>query len=236
MSDPFAHAHWRPWHMEPLGADQPPVADAGAARRELARKRAFEQRLALQQLREQTEAQAREVGHAEGREQGYAQGLEEGRKAAAEELRQQLEQTLAPLRALCRSFDQALQAVDGQVASQLGRVAIDLAGRLAGQALAVQPAQVEVLVRQMLACEPALSGKPGLGLNPNDLPWVQGCLGDELAAAGWHLQADPSILPGGCRLLSTAGELDATRQARQDLFERNAQWLLERAAAEPGSV
>ncbi|MFJ4344807.1 flagellar assembly protein FliH [Pseudomonas sp. NPDC089401] len=235
MSDPFAQSHWRPWHMEPLGGDEAPAVEAGAARRELARKRALEQRLALQQLREQTEAEAREAGHAEGREQGYAQGLAEGRKAAAEELRQQLAQTLEPLRQLCQGFDDALREVDGLVASQLGRVAIDLAGRLAGQALAVQPAQVEVLVRQMLACEPALTGKPGLSLNPGDLPWVQGCLGDELTAAGWSLQADSSILPGGCRLLSAAGELDATRQARQDLFERNGQWLLEVAAAEAGN-
>jgi flagellar assembly protein FliH len=229
MSEPLAT--WQPWCMEPLGSNEPAAVQAGAARRELARKRAFEQRLELQRLREQTRAEALQQGHAEGKQQGYAQGLAEGREAAAEELRLQLQQTLEPLRALCQSFEAALGEVDGLIAGQLGRVAIDLAARLAGQAMAVQPEQVEALVRQMLACEPVLAGKPALHLSASDLPWVQRTLGDELAAAGWTLQADPHILPGGCRLLSAAGELDATRQLRQDLFERNGQWLLEVAAA-----
>lgn len=231
MSDPLAS--WQPWCMEPLASTAPATVDAGAARREQARRRAFEQRLELQRLREQTRAEALQQGLLEGKEQGYAQGLAEGREAAAEELRKQLSQTLEPLRALCQSFDDALRQVDGQVAGQLGQVAIDLAARLAGKAMAVQPEQVEALARQMLACEPVLAGKPALHLNADDLPWVQGCLGDELAAAGWSLQADPHILPGGCRLLSAAGELDATRQTRQDLFERSGQWLLEAAAAVP---
>jgi len=228
-------ATWQPWSMEPLASNEPATVDTGAARREQARRRAFEQRLALQRLREQTQAEAQQQGHAEGREQGYAQGLAEGREAAAEELRQQLSQTLEPLRALCQSFDEALRQVDGLVAGQLGQVAIDLAARLAGKAMAVQPDQVAALVRQMLACEPVLAGKPALHLSPDDLRWVQDCLGEELAAAGWSLQADSHILPGGCRLLSAAGELDATRQTRQDLFERSGQWLLEATAAVPGA-
>lgn len=228
-----AQEHWQPWHMEPLGTDAPSTDDPDAPRRERLRKQAFEKRLELQRLRDQTLAEAREQGLAEGREQGHAQGLAEGREAAAEELRQQVLKTLEPLRALCLSFDEALREVDGLVAKQLGRVALDLAGRLAGKALSVQADQVEVLVRQMLACEPVLAGKPSLSLNPDDLPWVQSSLGDALDTAGWSLHADPSVLPGGCRVSSTAGELDATRQTRQDLFERSGQWLLEETILPP---
>jgi len=222
-----AREHWQPWQMEPLGTDAPSADDPDAPRRERLRRQAFEKRLELQRLRAETLAQAHEQGLAEGREHGHAQGLAEGREAAAEELRQQVLKTLEPLRALCLSFDEALREVDDRVAKQLGQVALDLAGRLAGKALSVQAGQVEALVRQMLACEPVLAGKPSLSLSPDDLPWVQGCLADELAAAGWSLQADPSVLPGGCRVMSTAGEMDATRQTRHDLFERNGQWLLE---------
>lgn len=213
--------------MEPLGAGDSAAADALMARREHARKRAFEQRLELQRLREQTMAEAEQAGLAQGKEQGYAQGLAEGREAAAEELRQQVRQTLEPLRALCVSFDEALREVDSQVAGQLGRMALDLAARLAGKAMAVQPEQVQELVRQMLASDPVLGGKPALSLNPDDLPWVQSNLADELEAAGWALQADPALLPGGCRVHSSGAELDATCQTRQALFERNGQWLLD---------
>lgn len=234
MSEPLAS--WRPWQMEPLGSGEADADEAHAAQRERLRRRAFEQRLALERQRNEALAEARQAGHAEGREQGYADGLEEGRAAAAEELRQQVRQTLEPLRSLCLSFDAALHEVDGLLAGQIGRVALDLAARLAGEALAVQPAQVEALVRQMLASEPQLSGKPRLSLNPDDLPWVDSSLGEELAQAGWSLHADPAILPGGCRVASTGGELDATRETRQALFDASGQWLLEQAPAAPDTA
>lgn len=230
MSERLPHGHWQAWQMDPLGTEAPLSVDPDAARREQQRKHALAQRLALQRLRDQAQAEAERLGHAQGKELGYAQGLAEGREAAAEELRQQVSQTLEPLRALCLSFDEALRKVDDLVARQVGQVALELASRLAGTALSVQPEHVEQLARRMLACEPALTGKPSLELNPGDLPWVQGSLGDELAAAGWTLHADPSIEPGGCRALSATAELDATRQTRQALFERNGQWLLDEMA------
>ncbi|AVD90820.1 flagellar assembly protein FliH [Pseudomonas sp. SWI44] len=213
--------------MDPLGTQEPICADPDTAHREQQRKHALAQRLALQRLRDQAQSEAERLGHAQGKQLGYAQGLAEGREAAAEELRQQVSQTLEPLRALCLSFDEALREVDSLVARQVGQVALELASRLAGMALAIQPEQVEQLARRMLACEPALTGRPSLNLNPDDLPWVQGSLGDELAAAGWTLHADPSVAPGGCRALSATAELDATRLTRQTLFERNGQWLLD---------
>lgn len=222
-----AMTRWQPWQMEPLGSGDVAADEAHAAQRERLRRRAFEQRLELERQRSEALAEARQIGHAEGREQGYAVGLEEGRAAAAEELREQVRQTLEPLRSLYQSFDAALHEVDGLLAGQVGRVALDLAARLAGEALAVQPAQVEVLVRQMLASEPHLSGKPRLSLNPNDLPWVESSLGEDLEAAGWSLRADPAILPGGCRVSSAAGELDATRQTREAMFNDAGQWLLD---------
>lgn len=231
MSESLPKGHWQAWQMDPLGADALEAIDPQAAQRERQRKQALAQRQALQRLRAQAEAEAERLGHAQGKALGYAQGLAEGREAAAEELRQQLDQTLEPLRALCQNFDTALREVDDQLARQVGEVALELASRLAGLALSVQPQQVEQLARQMLACEPALSGKPSLNLNPGDLAWVQERLGEELTAAGWSLHADASILPGGCRAQTPAAELDATRQTRQALFERSGQWLLDAAIA-----
>lgn len=218
---------WQTWRMEPLGVTAPSVTQPQDGEREQQRQKAFERRLELQRLRERLQAEAEQVGHAEGREKGYAKGLAEGRETAAEELRQQVQQTLEPLRALCLNFDAALREVDGQLAAEVGRVALHLAGQLAGEALAVQPAQVEAQVRQMLACEPALSGKPRLDLHPDDLPWVESSLGEALEAAGWSLHADAQLLPGGCRVASASGELDATRQTREAMFQNNGQWLLD---------
>jgi|GEM_PF-2400477 len=224
---------WQTWRMEPLGVAAPVVSEPQDPERERQRRLAAERRQALQHLRESTLAEAQQQGHALGKELGYAEGLAEGREAAAEELRQQVRQTLEPLRALCLGFDAALREVDDHLASEIGRIALDLAARLAGEALAVQPAQVEAQVRQMLACEPALGGKPRLNLNPDDLPWVESSLGEELEAAGWSLAADPHILPGGCRLVSASGELDATRQTREALFKDSGNWQLDELGPAP---
>ena len=227
---------WQTWQMEALGRDEPLSADdPDTGRRELLRKQAFEQKLELHKLRDKTLGEARQAGHAQGLEQGYAQGLSEGREAAAVELQAQILTTLQPLLELCQNFEQALEQVDQHIARQLTRVALDTARQLAGEALTAQPEQVICTVQAMLSNNPDLSGKPRLHLNPDDLQWVQGSLGEQLVEAGWVMHADPKILPGGCRLTSASGELDATRQSRWDMLNATAERILDQTVASLGT-
>lgn len=226
---------WQTWQMEALGRDELlSTDDPDMGRRELLRKKAFQQKLELQTLREKTLSEAQQAGHAQGMEQGYAQGLVEGREAAAVELQQQIARTLQPLLELCQNFEQALEQMDEHIARQLTRVALDTARQLAGEALTAQPEQVICTVQAMLGSNPDLSGKPRLHLNPDDLQWVQGSLGEQLAAAGWVMNADPKILPGGCRVTSASGELDATRQSRWEMLNGTAERLLDQTVASLG--
>lgn len=218
---------WQPWQMEPLGSPASAGDDPQSSNRERLRKQAFQHKLQLQVLREKTISDAQQLGHAQGLEQGYAQGLEEGRQAAAVELQQQAVHTLQPLLALCRNFDDALKSMDAHIARQLVRIALDAARQLAGDALVAQPEQVLALVQGMLDSDVELTGKPKLWLNPQDLQRVQDSLGEQLDAAGWALHADPSMLPGGCRVVSASGELDATRQSRLSLLNRSVERTLD---------
>ena len=181
----------------------------------------------MQVLREKTISDAQQLGHAQGVEQGYAQGLEQGREAAAVELQQQVVHTLQPLLALCRNFDEALKSMDQHIAHQLVRIALDAARQLAGDALTAQPEQVLELVQGMLDSDLELTGKPKLWLHPEDLQRVQDSLGEQVEAAGWVLQADTSMLPGGCRVASASGELDATRPSRLGLLTRSVERVLD---------
>lgn len=191
------------------------------------RKQAFQRKLEMQVLREKTLAEAQQVGHAQGVEQGYAQGLSEGRQAAAVELHQQVRQTLQPLLELCRNFDEALKAMDTHIARQLVGIALEAARQLAGDALAAQPEQVLVLVKSLLDSDLELTGKPKLWLHPEDLQRVQHSLGEQIEAAGWALHADSAMLPGGCRVVSAGGELDATRPSRLGLLNRSVERTLD---------
>jgi flagellar assembly protein FliH len=98
---------------------------------------------------------------------------------------------------------------------------------LAGEALTAQPEQVLVLISRLLDSDLELTGKPKLWLNPEDLQRVQDSLGEQIDAAGWALHADPAMLPGGCRVVSAGGELDATRPSRLDLLQRNVERALD---------
>ena len=218
---------WQPWQMDPLASPATSTDDPHSSHRERLRKQAFQHKLDMQVLREKTLAEARQTGHAQGVEQGYAQGLEEGRQAAAVELQQQVVRTLQPLLELCRNFDEALKSMDVQIASQLVRIALEAARQLAGEALTAQPEQVLVLVNRLLDSDLELTGNPKLWLNPEELQRVQDSLGEQLDAAGWALHADPAMLPGGCRVVSAGGELDATRPSRLGLLERNVERALD---------
>ncbi|WP_058546283.1 flagellar assembly protein FliH [Pseudomonas fluorescens] len=222
---------WQTWQMDPLGSNEVPAPDPEMSHRELRRKQAFQHRLEMQALREKTVSEAQQIGHAQGMEQGYAQGLSEGRQAAALELQQQVLQTLQPLLELCQNFDQALKQMDAHIARQLTRIALDAAQQLAGEALTAQPEQVIAIVQRMLHSDPELTGKPRLWLNPDDLLLVHSSLGEQIAAAGWALHADTAILPGGCRVVSASGELDATRQSRLGMLSRSTERALDNAVA-----
>ncbi|MFJ4144137.1 flagellar assembly protein FliH [Pseudomonas sp. NPDC089734] len=222
---------WQTWQMDPLGSNEAPVLDPDMSRREQLRKQAFQHKLEMQVLREKTVSEAQQVGHAQGVEQGYAQGLSEGRQAAAVELQQQIVQTLQPLLELCQNFDQALRQMDAHIARQLTRIALDTARQLAGEALTAQPEQVISIVQKMLNGNPELTGKPRLWLNPDDLQLVQSSLAGQIEAAGWVLQGDSTILPGGCRVVSASGEMDATRQSRWEMLSRNTDRTLDDAVS-----
>ncbi len=213
--------------MDPLGSPATPDDDPQTTHRERLRKQAFQHKLEMQVLREKTISDAQQLGHAQGVEQGYAQGLEQGREAAAVELQQQVVHTLQPLLALCRNFDEALKSMDQHIAHQLVRIALDAARQLAGDALTAQPEQVLELVQGMLDSDLELTGKPKLWLHPEDLQRVQDSLGEQVEAAGWVLQADTSMLPGGCRVASASGELDATRPSRLGLLTRSVERVLD---------
>ena len=135
--------------------------------------------------------------------------------------------TLQPLLELCRNFDEALKAMDAQIARQLVRIALQAAEQLAGEALTAKPEQVLTLVQGMLDSDLELTGKPKLWLHPEDVQRVQAGLGEQLELAGWVLHADPSMLPGGCRVVSAGGELDATRPSRLGLLQSNVERSLE---------
>jgi flagellar assembly protein FliH len=118
------------------------------------------------------------------------------------------------LRCLVQSWPAALHAAEQGVAQDLVALAMDLARQVLGQSLAAQPQAILAVVHDLLQAEPALVGSPQLMVHPDDGEIVSALMEKELLSAGWRIRCDADIQRGGCRVLSTSGERDATLQTR----------------------
>lgn len=199
---------WQRWEMSSFTQEPAPGPTAAPAEPEL-------QPLAPVLLMNEAELsrlrlEAQKAGEADGYEQGYGRGLADGQAAGLAAMRAQAGQ----LQALTLALPAALRAAEDMVADELLALALDIARQVFGQALAVDPQAILTVVHELLQAEPALSGAPQLLLHADDAALVKEHLGDELKGAGWRIRVDGHISRGGCRVLASGGERDATLETR----------------------
>jgi flagellar assembly protein FliH len=167
--------------------------------------------------------QARAEGLSEGERDGLAKGLEEGRRsghqAAMNEMKAQLAQVWAALSsavtqlesarieleaagitevvelssAIARRVTKRQAAIDPGVLTENIREAMSLAVHAADVRIVINPAQRQTLTQEL----------PKLQLHWPNLKHVE-------------LVDDPSISPGGCRVLTRQGEVDAQIDTQLD--------------------
>ena len=199
---------WERWEMTSFSEELQPVAAKAVSEPVLAPIEAVvlidEAELARLRL------QAQKAGETEGYEQGYARGQTEGHAAGLAAVQAQAGQ----LHALTLALPAALLIAETSVADDLLALALDIARQVLGQALTAEPQAILAVVHELLQAEPALSGAPQLLLHPDDAALVKEHLADDLKGAGWRLRADAHITRGGCRVLATSGEKDATLETR----------------------
>ncbi|WP_043318863.1 flagellar assembly protein FliH [Microbulbifer sp. HZ11] len=202
---------WRRWQPEDLSGER--------ERRDCMQKSLAKE---LDGLRTSAREEGHQQGYEAGYSDGYALGLSEGRAEGIAETDQQRKILLAPLEELARNFSHALTSIDGEIAEEISKLALLVGRHLADEALKADPQQVCGLVRTLLREEPVTSDQARLWLHPEDLPLVQTDLGNELISAGWRLEQDPRLTRGGCRVTTSSGELDATRETRwQEVLKRS---------------
>ena len=213
---------WQRWEMtsfaEGLHADLAKVADPEPALPP------FEPVLLIDEAElAELRLQAQKAGETEGYEQGYARGQAEGHAAGLAAVQAQAGQ----LQALTLALPAALRLAESSVADDLLALALDIAKQVLGQALTAEPQAFLAVVHELLQAEPALSGAPQLLLHPDDAALVKEHLADDLKSAGWRLRADAHITRGGCRVLASSGERDASLETR---WERVAATLARNAS------
>lgn len=143
----------------------------------------------------------------QAREEGYAAGLAEGRAAA----KQQLDERLARLEAICTAAARPLAGMDDAVERELALLATLIARRVVARELQLDPSLIERVVREAAAALPAATRELRVWVNPSDMDLLR-----ELGAAEphWRLGANPALQRGDCMLESASSRLDARLSTR----------------------
>lgn len=159
--------------------------------------------------------------HVEAHEQGYAAGHEEGLALGRA--------SAARINAVMTTLEQALKALDQQVAEQLLATSVEIANQMLRQALRIKPELLLPVVREAVSTLHSLTGHPALFVHPDDAALIRTHLGDQLAHNNWRIIEDASLTPGGCRVELAASEVDATLETRwRRVIESigiNEEWL-----------
>ena len=150
-------------------------------------------------------AHLKDTARKDGYNAGFGSGRADGSTAAAAEA--------AHLRELAAALDRARVALTDETAQALLTLAVDIAQHILRVELSLHPQSMLPAVREALDLAGG-GAHPQLLLNPGDVDFVRRHLGDDLAVHAWRLTEDARIEPGGCRVVSADGAVDATLATR----------------------
>ena len=168
-------------------------------------KRSRDDPQAQAQQRAKDEAERIKAIHQRAYREGYEAGYSKGASmASAEAVR---------LAELVEGAQQEMAGLEQGVAEDLVRLALTLAKTLVRESLKVHPELVQAVVRETVHDVPPFGQGTRLRLNPEDAKLLDLHLQKELGA-DWTVVEDASMARGGCRIESTAGEIDATLETR----------------------
>lgn len=170
-------------------------------------------------LIEQCEEEARRLVEEARREaeaiqrEAWQTGFEEGERAGNKLAMQKLEPALQTVNGLIQSLVEAREAVIREHESELIKVAFLIASRVLHRQLEMQPETVADVVREAIGRVPKTESVQVL-VSPHDLPLLEQMLRE--TGSGFtiperaELRADESVQRGGCRVVTQAGDIDAT--------------------------
>jgi flagellar assembly protein FliH len=188
------------------------------------------------QLKEEARAEGLAAGHAEGLKRGHEEGLKRGRDQALAEHKVAFTAAVSALNKAASAIDQSRLSLEADAVEEVLRLAIAIAGRVTKQhaladpsiavanvaealKLAVHAADVAIVIHpaQRAAIDASL---PDLRLK---LPQLQ------------HLRLveDATVEPGGCRLLTGSGGIDATLETQLNRIVADLLPDVKEAANEP---
>ncbi len=138
----------------------------------------------------------------DGYRTGYSAGLNAAQAAA-----QRLEEMLA-------SAGASIGLIEERLAGELLDFALVLARHVVRTEIESNPQAIVPIAREALAALSDDARALQILAHPTDADMLRTHLAEEIARGGWRIVEDHRIKPGGMRVLSTAGDVDATLGTR----------------------
>ena len=188
-----------------------------------ARQQADQFLAAAQTEAEQMKAAAKVQGLAEGQRQGHAQGLEAGRKAgqqqALDEYRGELQKAVSALSAAATTLDSSRSQLEAQGLHEVVRLALAVAKRVIKRQGTLDP---EILATNLTEAMRLVvdSSNIRVAIHPSQRKFLEQAL-PRLALSLPSLKhaeliEEPEISPGGCRIFTRHGLIDADLDVQLD--------------------
>jgi flagellar assembly protein FliH len=153
-------------------------------------------------------------GYAKGTRKGHEQGYIEGSRAFEDFKSREAADAAQHMQRIVASFKGEMATLESQLASDLVSLAIDIARQVIRDELRLRPDALLPAAKEALRALGEGASRMELRVNPSDAAMLREHLEQQAVATGWKVQADPSIMPGGCRIDADTGVADATFEAR----------------------
>lgn len=188
-----------------------------------ARQQADQLLAAAQAQAEQLKQQATAEGLAEGRQSGFAQGLEQGkrdgRQQALNESRAQLQQAMQALSGALAALDAGRADLEASALMEVVELAIAIARRVTKRQALIDPGVLAANLQEAMKLV-VKSADVRVAIHPAQRRTLDAALPQ--LQMQWpnltHVQVieDPSLAPGGSRIFTAQGQIDADLDAQLD--------------------
>lgn len=191
------------------------------------------------QLREQGLAQ----GLAEGRRQGTALGLEQGKQAgqqqALSEHRAQLQQAMQSLSTAMSAIEKQRCDIEAAALTEVVQLALAIARRVTKRQAQIDPAVLTANLQEVMKLV-VKSADVRIAIHPSQRKALDDALPQLQTQwpnlAHVHVIEDASLVPGGCRVFTENGRIDADLEAQLDRIAAELLPTLEESTPSPSGI
>ena len=169
--------------------------------------------IAAEELRSHAHAEGVIAGQREGIAYGLKEGRETGREQALEEHRNDLTAVLGILTAACAELNDRRRELEAGVLQEVTGLALKIASRIAKREGELDPSMLERNLAESLKLVIGMH-RLRIAIHPHQMATLSAALPrlklEFPTLDHVELVEDPLIAPGGCRLLTRQGQVDAT--------------------------